>query len=257
MALVAKVYQEYEQVGAAYTKEDGKNYIDVVTEDGEIKAVRMYTIEQYNFLLGMQYQRDKIAEERRKVAESYNEERKINAGFKEGYIVAVLGDTYTHRKKLKDQGAKFSSQFKWYFEGGTEPICATRKLEELGLPVRYLRWEEVSHTIETGATVLKPTNELEKLVRVDVEISDSSEFRGNLGDEFKGIFHLYERKIIDGSKGRHALNFLKDSSDNVYLWNTSIKDMPEYGIYSLRGTIGGHKIYKGVRQTLLSEVEVV
>lgn len=261
MALVAKVYEGYPQVGSAYTREeDNKNYIDVLTEDGEIKSVRVYTIEQYNFLLGMQYQKDKMAEERRKVAESYNEERKINAGFKEGYIIAVLGDTYDHKEFLKNSGAKFSNSFKWYFEGGKEPV---HSLEKTGYktffnhPVRKITWEEASEEIENGCIRLKPVNELAKLLEFEYERQGTSEHKGILGDFYSGLFHLYNRDIIDGSKGRHALNFLKDNKGNVFLWNTSIKDMPDYGIYSLGGIVAGHTTYRGERQTILADVVVI
>lgn len=255
MNLVAKPYQEYKQVGNAFTK-NGKNYIAIETKEG-LKEVRLYTVEEYNFLLGMQAKKDELAEQRRKVAQSYDEERKVNAGFKEGYIVAVLGDTYTHKEKLKDQGAKFSSQFKWYFEGGTEPICATRKLEKLGLPVRYLKWEEVSHTIETGATVLKPINEIEKLLKVEVPLKKGYCFQGEIGDTISETMKVVEIKIIDGRYGRHAMHILRNANGQIFIWNTTLSEMslPEC-IYFVEGMIVNHVVFEGIRQTVLDNVIV-
>lgn len=65
MVLVAKRYQNLRQVGEVFQKSDGENYI-VVTDGTTAKAVKVYTIEQYSFLLGRAYQQELIEEEKEK-----------------------------------------------------------------------------------------------------------------------------------------------------------------------------------------------
>lgn len=250
MALVAKVYQEYKQKGGAFTDSDGKNYVNVETEEG-LKPVRVYTIEQYNFLLGMQFKKDQLEQEKGRIARSYNQERKENAGFKNGYIVAILGDTFEGKDKLKVQGAKFSTGFKWYFEGGTEENYKGQ------FETRKIYWEEASEEIDNGCIRLKSINELEKLVKVEFDIKEGSNFVKERDSQVRGLFHVGRIRIIDGPRGRYAMNILEDSKDNVYIWNTSIADMPKKGIYYLKAAVSSHNVYEGVRQTILKDVEII
>lgn len=256
MNLVAKPYQEYTQVGNAFTK-NGKNYIRVETKEG-LKEVRLYTVEEYNFLLGMQAKKDELAEQKRKVAQSYDEERKINAGFKRGYIIAVLGDTYKDRESLKNSGAKFSNQFKWYFEGGSEPVHSFQKTGYktfLNYPIKKVYWEEVSHIIETGATVLKPTNEIEKLLKIEVPLKKGYYFQGEIGDTISETMKVLETKIIDSRYGRHVMNVLQNVDGQIFIWNTTLSEMPiPQWIYYIKGEIVNHIVHDGIRQTVLDNV---
>lgn len=247
MALVAKVYQEYEQIGTAYTgQEDGKNYINVMTENNIVKPVRVYTIEQYNFLLGMQFQKNKVKEKERKVAQSYNEERKCNAGFKNGHIFAVLGNTYKYKQLLKDAGAKFSTPFKWYFED-IPPVRI-----RYDFYIKKIYWEDVSRELETGAIVLKPTNEIEKLLIIEKPIDESTQFQGTKDALIERQITVMETKVIDGAMGRHIMHILEDKNHNIYVWNSAVSLMLSVGtVHNIEAIVVDHIVYDGKRQTIL------
>ncbi len=253
MNLVAKPYQKYKQVGDTFTK-NGKNYITIETKEG-LKEVRLYTLEEYNFLLGMQAKKDELEKKRRLVAQSYDNERKVNAGFKEGYIVAVLGDTFKYKEQLKEKGAKYSSQFKWYFEGGSEPKCISSSKKLLGFPVKYVKWEEVSHMIDTGATVLKPTNEIEKLLKIDTPIKEPYEFQGAIGAMIERRVVVTSTKVVDGCYGRHVMNIMEDSAGQIYVYNSSVSNMFKIGrIFHFEAKIINHNVFEGIRQTIIDEL---
>jgi len=253
MNLVAKPYQKYKQVGNAFTK-NGKNYITVETKKG-LKEVRLYTLEEYNFLLNMQAKKDELEKKRRLVAQSYDDERKVKAGFKEGYIVAVLGDTFKYKEQLKKKGAKYSSQFKWYFEGGSEPKSISSSKKILGFPVKYVKWEEVSHMIDTGATVLKPANEIEKLLRIDTPIKESYEFQGDIGSTIERNVVVTSTKVIDDCCGRHVMNIMEDSAGQIYVYNSSVSNMFEIGrTLHFEAKVINHNVFEGVRQTIIDEL---
>lgn len=252
MYKVAKPYQAYEQIGQAYTR-DGLNYIKVKTDDGVEKEVRLYTNAEYNFLLGMQAQKNKELEQRRKVAQSYNEERKINAGFEKGYIVTIIGNTYPKREQLKKYGAIFSNIFLWHFKGGDEPRQAKTLL---GFELRKLTWEEVSHKNEVGATILKPTNEIKKMLESITDVDDDTEYLKDIGEEVKGIGVITSRKIL-GYKHRINVLYVVDIKGHDIVFNGSIGEMLEEGdIIHLSGTVEKHNVFQGRKQTVLGSTEV-
>ena len=137
MELVAKSYQNYEQISEVF-QENGKDYINVKipcdrcgghgSSDHpswrsnyhgicfkchgigyEIKSVRVYTEKEYAALEKASIRRKELMEEKR-VAEidNVNNSYKEACGFKYGFITAVLGDTYPIKDELKDAGAKYS-----------------------------------------------------------------------------------------------------------------------------------------------------
>lgn len=249
MVLVAKKYQEYEQDGVLFTQ-DGHMYTQVKI-NGIYKTVRVYDQKQYDFLEKMSAKAEEKKQERLALVEKYNKERKIQAGFEKGYIVAVLGDTFAKKDYLKSKlGAKFNYGLGWYFAGGTEPELVK------GFDTRKISWEDASIRTEDGCEKLKDERVLKTLVEVESFKESNSEFQGDIGDAITKVVRIDEVRIIDGQYGRHAMHIMYDSKENLYIWNSSIADMLEKRIYKATMTVKEHNVYKNVKQTIVSGLDV-
>jgi hypothetical protein len=49
----------------------------------------------------------------------------------------------------------------------------------------------------------------------------------------------------------------KDDNDNIYIWNTSAKSLPEGKRYKVRGTVKDLSFYKGQKQNVLTRCNVI
>lgn len=250
MALVAKKYQEYEQDGIVFIGEDGHNYTQVKI-NGIYEVVRVYDQKQYDFLMKMSAKAEEKRQERLALVEKYNKERKIQAGFEKGYIIAVLGDTFSKKDYLKNKlGAKFNYGLGWYFAGGTEPESVK------GFETRKVTWEEASIRSADGCEKLKDERILKTLVEVESLKKSNSEFQGDIGDAITKVVRIDDVRIIDGQYGRHAMHLVYDSKENLYIWNSSIANMLEKRVYKATMTVKEHNVYKNVKQTIVSSFDI-
>lgn len=165
-------------------------------------------------------------------------------GFKDGYITIFKGDTYPLKDWFKENGAKYTKFWGWSFgEAAAMP-------EELPLSVTPIRldWEVVGN--EDGR--LKPDAVVQAAVE-DLLYDDSpSEYQGEIGDKLDLVLMVKQAIQLNGYYGPSTMHIFEDEDENVYVWVTTAKTLPENTWYNVRGTVKDHRTYKHTKQTVLT-----
>lgn len=280
MNLVAKSYQKCEQVGDVFTK-NSRNYIKIKESCDRcgghgsssypswaannhgicfkcngagftIKEVRVYSEKEYDTLEknAMRIKNQKELERVESIPET-NRKYKEKVGFKEGYITAVLGETYSIKEELKELGAKFSKAFGWYFAGGNE-----YEVEDGDYKLYRVNWEDV---IDIGEEyiVLKNEDELSSWFKSQTTTPSNSKFQKEIGDKIEVLVTIVSVFNFTNKFGVTYLHNMVDGEGNVFVWSTSTKCLASGILYRLRGTVKDHKIYKDTEQTILTRCIVV
>lgn len=234
-ALVAKSYENLEQVGEVYTV-NGRTYIKVRTKKGELKQVRAYSQKEY---------------------EKYNppvtiiqpaKSRKDVFGFGEaGYIWIFLGETYENLQWFHISPCRYNRVWGWYLpssEEMPEPLPANVKTMKLF-------WDTVSRDNQ-----LLPEAELTKVVDNLIYEPGKSQFVGEIGDriEFDGI--CSRATATETMYGTSYFFVFEDENENVYTWNTTARSLEEGCRYHIRGSVKEHKVYRNNNQTVLQRCKV-
>ena len=228
--MVAKSYQNLEQVGEPYTL-NHKKYIKVRTKSGILKQVRFYSEAEY---LKM-YPEDK--------KKRIKTEKEV-LGFTNGYITIFKGNTYEDKEYFQMNHARYSCLWGWYFVSTDElPDDIPEDVE----PVR-LDWELVGNEDET----LKPQNIITEAVDALIYDNDISEYQGSIGERLTLTLTVEKAISLESAYGISTLHTMRDYDGNCYVWTTTAKHWKEGTEHCLAGTVKEHKTYKGVKQTILT-----
>lgn len=281
MELVAKTYENYEQIGNVFTK-NGKNYIQVKStcdrcggrgfsshpswtyhaDNGEcfkcfgkgyvIEEVRTYSQKEYDAMLKTAAKaKEKKEELRLAKVDSVNAETKRKLGFEKGYVTIVLGNTFAIKDELKDAGARFNRSFGWHFIGGTFERDANTSFETLDIP-----WEDVSTQVNEYF-LLQTEAEIQKYILDKTFVPSTSEYQGSVGDKAEFFLTIKNVFICDGRFGTSYIHNMEDVDGNVFVWITASKNLPVGNAFKMKGTIKEHKEYKGVKQTILTRCTIM
>lgn len=231
MALVAKSFQKLEQIGDIYQVK-GKNYIQIKTKTGTIKAVRAYTEKEYA---------------RMYPSESQFKETKTQKevlGFQKGYITIFKGNTYEDKDYFKLSSARYARLWGWYFISTEDlPNDLPEDVEPLRLP-----WECVGKEDGTLKTDAEIAAAVESLLYDD----DISEYQGEIGDKLELVLTVEKAIAFDGYYGPQTCHTMRDSLGNCYVWITAAKSWDVGTEHHIVGIVKDHKQYKGARQTILT-----
>ena len=199
----------------------------------------------------------KLAEAREKAPELNAEFFKRNGFDAEGNMWIVLGNSYDIKDELKALGCKFSSQLScWHcdheLEGhNTIKLNASEMydVDEAGIYLwQYMKNDDVK-------AILRKANE-----NLDSKASSSS-YVGAVGDKIEikvtmTGFHSYVTKF-NWQTIHHFINLFTDEAGNVFVWNTTACSDVNVGDHiTIKGTIKGHKEYKGIKQTELQRCKI-
>jgi len=276
-ALVAKSYQGYEQLSDSFV-ENGKEYIKVKIpcdrcggkgysdnpawvvngstcfkchgKGREIKTVRVYNEKEYERMEALKALRaEKAEEERREKSLQKKRDLPKKLGFAgietEPHIYVVLGDTYSIKDTLKELGARYHGGFGWYFEGTAE------------VPVEYncfiLFWEDVINTYGE----LKNNEEIKQYIKEQTTEPSKSEFQGIVGQKIDKDVTVWRVIDFSGRYGVSHMHIFQDVGENVYVWTTTTKKLPQGDVIRLTGTIKDHKEYNEVKQTILTRCKIL
>ena len=231
--MVAKSYQKLETIGDVYISK-GRQYIQVRTASGTIKAVRWYSDKEY----AKMYPND-AAEQRVQL-----KTQKEVLGFENGYITIFKGNTYEDKEYFKTNAARYNKLWGWYF---ISTIDLPNDIPEDVEPIR-LSWSLVGK--EDGT--LKTDREVIEAVETLVYDEDISEYQGEIGDKIE-VFITVEKAIaLDGYYGPSTMHIMRDDDGNCYVWTTAARSWEVGSEHLIAGTIKELKQYKGTKQTVLT-----
>ena len=233
--MVAKSYQSLEQIGEPFVSK-GRQYIKVRTKSGAEKTVRWYNETEY---LRM-YPEDKESLEPTKRIKT---EKEV-LGFSKGFITIFKGNTYEDKEYFKESKARYARFWGWYFTSeDIIPDDIPEDVEPIKLP-----WELVGN--EDGT--LKFESEVTAAVESLVYEPDISEYQGEVGDRIDVILTVERAITLDGFYGPSTMHVFRDYDGNCYVWTTAARSWEVDSEHHIAGTIKEHKLYKGVKQTILS-----
>lgn len=210
----------------------------------------------------LQAQRD--AEERAKAQELNARFLSKNGFDADGNIWVILGDTYSINDELKEAGCKYDYGIGWHCDHELEryatiKLTASQILNQNGNGV-FHSWknEELFQLISEAQ---RKQDELTAPM--------NSEYIGNVGDKIEmpvtfwklatykvKAFGGYYNRDEPAMETKYIYSFI-DESGNCLIWNTtSFNELTAGDKLKLKGTIKGHKEYKGIKQTELQRCKV-
>lgn len=202
----------------------------------DIQEVRWYTDKE-------RAAQDRAAEKRAEARVQRQLEREAYAagpeanGFIDGFVIAILGDTYEIKDELKEAGAKYTRGLGWHFAHKEEvPVAYADR-------TRMIMWEDAS----TDGRI-KEVAELERLVAVAAP-TDCSIHRFMVGERVRDLV-LTVAKVWQGPG--YTMHTFVDSDNNVYLWTTSSRTLSLDARVTMDVTIKENGEYKGIKQTVLT-----
>ena len=237
-ALVAKSYQNLEQIGEPYTI-NGRMYVKVRTKSGIEKQVRAYSEKEFMRLWG-----DAALQTQSSSTKSLKEV----LGFTKGYITIFSGDTYAALEWFRMSIARFHKLFGWYIVSTDElpqdiPTCVEPK---------QLLWTKVAkddNTLLPDSAVLAAVNEL-------IYPPSTSQFVGKEGDRIERTLAVKRTIPLEGDYSPSTMHIMVDEEGNEFVWITSARTLEQGMIYNVRGTIKAHKVYQNTRQNYLTRCYV-
>lgn len=162
-------------------------------------------------------------------------------GFTDGFVIAVLGNTYEIKDELKEAGATYTRGLGWHFDN-TAKVPA-----KYADRTRMIMWEDASIDGK-----IKSAEELERLVAVASPI-DGSIHMYTVGERVRGLI-LKVYKVWEGPG--YTMHTLVDADNNVFMWTTSSRTLPLDAQVTMDVTIKEHTEYKGVKQTVLTRPRI-
>lgn len=234
-ALVAKSYTNLPQVTEPY-EVNGKMYVKVRMNNGQVKQVRAYTEKEYA---------------------KYNPEVKIIKpakprsevlGFgKAGFIWIFKGETYENLDWFRASPCRYTRIWGWYLPSDEEmPSPLPANIE----PVK-LEWADVSFEDK-----MISEDEITKVVDRLLYDESTSQFVGEIGDRVDLEVVCTRVSETQSMYGLSYFHVFKSIDGNIFTWGTTSKCLEEDKIYHLRGTVKGHSTYKGQNQTALTRCKV-
>ena len=213
-----------------------------------IEEVRTYTQKEYEALEKASIKRKEKAEaERIANIETVNIKTKERLGFAEGFITAVLGNTYPIKDELKDAGARFSPIFGWYFIGHD----GEEYLESQDFSTFKVLWEDV-FTKNRDYVLLKDTSVLKEWFESKTIKPSTSSFQGVIGEKIERKLEIICVFDFTGRFGITHLHTMEDEDKNVYVWSTASKKLEVGKTFNIKATVKDHTLYKNVEQTILT-----
>ena len=234
--MVAKSYQGMELVTEPYDV-NGRMYVKVKNEKtGTVRQVRWYTEAEYKKM----YPNEPIDHSNDKF---YKSQKEV-LGFKAGFITIFTGNTYEHKEWFKEIGCTYRKFWGWGLPGDIEVPSI---LPEGVTPVR-LEWDMVGADDE----VLKPDEQIRKIIDGLIYEPSSSQYQGNIGDRIVVEVTVTKALHLNGYYGPSTMHIMNDADGNEYVWTTAAKSWEEGSVKTIRGTIKDHKEYKNTKQTVLT-----
>ena len=224
---VAKSFQNFDIVKEPF-EENGRMYVEVRNPKTlTVRRVRWYDEEV------------RPAAEDKVIVKSM---RKA-LGFENGYITIFKGDTYPHLEYFQLSVARYCNRWGWY-------IISTDKvpndLPEGITPIR-LDWNLVGE-----GENLKSEEVVKTAVESLLYDEGTSEFVGSVGERLELTVIIKRAIRLENDYGVSTMHIMESADGNVFVWTTASKTWAEGETKTIRGTLKEHKVYRNVKQNILT-----
>lgn len=231
---VAPSFQNFEFLTDPYIV-NGKMYIRVRNpKTGTERQVRWYD----------ENKTAKSSTSKVNAQDAFYKPQKEVLGFTKGYITIFKGDTYAHLEWFQQSIARYARWWGWYIVS-TEEVPAD--LPE-GLEAVVLPWDLVGN--DDGK--LKLESDIQKAVEGLIYDEGTSEYVGSIGERLELTLTITRAIELENNFGHSVMHIMEDKCGNVFVWTTAAKSWAEGSVKVLRGTVKDHRIYKNVKQTILT-----
>lgn len=224
----------------AYNPMDGTRCFRCLGSGKEVHEVRWYTDKERAMLDKAAEHRAEAKAKRAQEREKYKNGAEGN-GFTDGFVIAILGNTYEIKDELKEAGATYTRGLGWHFDSN-EKVPA-----KYADRTRMIMWEDASIDGK-----IKSAKELERLVAV-ASPYDNSIHPYMVNTRVRDL-RLKVIKAYDG--GAYMMHTMVDEDNNVYLWATSSRTLSVDSQVTMDATIKENTEYKGVKQTVLTRPRI-
>ena len=178
------------------------------------------------------------------VQDSFNLPQKNALGFEKGYITIFKGNIELCEDWLKASSARYTRVWGWYFVStDTIPDDLPKNITPI-----QLSWELVGDENEK----LYPEDKVQQAVENLIYADHPSNYIGSIGDRIEKTITVTKAIETETKYGRSTMHVMEDADKNVYVWTTTSKSWGEGSVKVIRGSIKEHKMYKGVKQTILT-----
>lgn len=235
--MVAPSFQKYEIVGEPFSA-NGKMYVKLSNN----RTVRWYTDAQYEKLYPTK-------EKTETTDVSVKRSKKEVLGFSLGFITIFKGDTYAQLDWFRESVARYNKIWGWFIPS---EIDLPQDLPEGIAPVR-LEWSQVS----LSDNELRAEKDISEAVDALLCDPSPSEYIGKVGDRIEIKVKVLKAVSIEGYYGHSTLHTFIDDNENIYIWSTTAKNLPVDNVYTLRGTIKDHSIFKNTKQNVLTRCTII
>ena len=231
--MVAKSYQNYQQVGEPYQKSK-RWYIKVIhPKTNTEKEVRWYSEAEY----------ERMYPEDEPVIKRFKTQKQV-FGFDKGYITifrgAERGDEFFRMLKT----AYYRINWGWYIKSTEEvPEILPCGVEPIQLP-----WEAVGN--EDGS--LKNEDAIITALESILYPPTNSKFIGEIGERVELVLTVDKVIDLENAFGSSKMHIMHDNEGNAVIWTTSARSWAAGSQRLVRGTIKDHRVYKGDKQTILT-----
>ena len=233
--MVAKSYQNLKILCDPYER-NGRFYVTVLSLSGKEKEVRWYSEIEYARMY-----KEPIKD---KTKDPYYKPQKILLGFIDDYITIFKGDIDDDDEWFSLSPARFCKWWGWYFPSD---IPIPEDLPEGIEPIK-LSWKKVGN--EDGS--LRPGPEVREAVDELICDPDESQFIGTKDERIEVTATVEKAIPIENQYGTSIIHVMRDENNNCFVWITSARHWEVGSTHHFKGTVKEHKIYRRVRQTVLT-----
>ncbi len=238
-ALVAKSYVNLEQVCEPY-KVNGKEYVKVRLNNGNIKQVRSYSEAEYR-----KYNPEV------KVIQKAKSQREVFGFGEQGFIWIFKGDTYAALDWFRWAPTRYAEFLGWYLPSDIEmPTPLPANIE----PIK-LMWEKVKDPNDEDK--LMDHDMIKNYIGTLIYDPGVSTWVGEVNDRITVALTCKRIMHFMNVYGDTTFYTFEDKNGNVFTWSTQTsKDIKEDHNYVITGRIKEHTTYRNVKQNVLTRCSV-
>ena len=234
---VAPSYQTYKILTEPY-EVNGKMYVDIEHPNTHnVRRARWYDAEQH-------------ASESPIKHGCYGRHLKGVLGFSLGPIQIFRGDIEQLEDWFKESPCRYHNYWGWFLASEDADKIA---FFPSGIEAVELHWDTISKDEDT----LLSENQVREVVNRLLYPDSSASWVGGIGDRIECELVVIKTVTQFNGYGKSTFHIFKDDNDNIYIWNTSAKSLPEGKRYKVRGTVKDLSFYKGQKQNVLTRCNVV